>query len=168
MKRKLCLFVNYSDIQSHTLFVVCSYACGNSRFLVRWRRLTNFVFSSHPSHKITQICKNVILQVYQRFETPKNPSNVIEMCFVKKITIFLFHYMYQFMYKTILFFRGKLSTSVNVKHSPRRILFYISVHLYVTHTHTHTRARVRACVCVRDEPFKYYGKWKLLGKIAGE
>jgi len=36
---KLCLFVNYSDIQCHMLCVVCSYVCGSSRFFGRWRRL---------------------------------------------------------------------------------------------------------------------------------
>ena len=147
IKRKLCLFVNYSDIQCHMLFVVCSCASGNSGFLGRWKRRTNFLCSSYPSNKTTQICKNVKLQVYQRVETPKNPSIVIEMCFVKKITIFLFHYMYQFMYKTILFFRSKLSTSLNVKPFPRRILFYTSVQ-FLRHTHTHIYIYICVCVCV--------------------
>ena len=150
IKRKLCLFVNYSDIQCHMLFVVCSCASGNSGFLGRWKRRTNFLCSSYPSNKTTQICKNVKLQVYQSVKTPKNPSIVIEMCFVKKITIFFFIIYINLCIK-LFYFLGANCLRLLMS-NPFHAGFYFT-HLYsfyVTHTHIYIYIYIYIymCVCV--------------------
>jgi hypothetical protein len=79
------------------------------------------------------------------------------------------------MYKTVLFFRGKLSTSLNVKPFPRKILFYTSVQFFTSYIYIYiVCVCVCVCVCARarvragDDLIQYYGKWKLLGKVASE